>query len=315
MSEQKPKIGKKGAGREIAKKLSEMRRKPLSQKILNIVNEISEREQKNQKKIAKSTDAEIQMQLLWGYSDFLSLLSSRPKLCDGLVVDTNILISATYDGDTFFEQTNDLLDLVVENNVPLFYNVNVRAEFLEIQRRITFTDALLSFESQTRLATLPLELSKKLKSIRSNQTKREEDGRKNLRLSEADIKDFKSLMIQENLSSGNLWREFCHHYVGDQILSAWEETEIKFGLNPLSLRADDKDKNIVTAPSWEDAVELMSSEGLSSSDAMIVNMFQASNFEAILSSDADVGTAVERLKRENKICILPDRVLKSIVIA
>lgn len=59
MSEQKPKIGKKGAGREIAKKLSEMRRKPLSQKILNIVNEISEREQKNQKKIAKPTDVEI----------------------------------------------------------------------------------------------------------------------------------------------------------------------------------------------------------------------------------------------------------------
>ena len=59
MSEQKPKIGKKGAGREIAKKLSEMRRKPISQKILNIVNEISEREQKNQKKIAKSTDVEI----------------------------------------------------------------------------------------------------------------------------------------------------------------------------------------------------------------------------------------------------------------
>ncbi len=59
MSEQKPKLGKKGAGREIAKKLSEMRRKPLSQKILNIVNEISEREQKNQKKIAKSIDAEI----------------------------------------------------------------------------------------------------------------------------------------------------------------------------------------------------------------------------------------------------------------
>lgn len=59
MTEKKPKIGKKGAGREIAKKLSEMRRKPLSRKILNIVNEISEREQKNQKKIAKSTDAEI----------------------------------------------------------------------------------------------------------------------------------------------------------------------------------------------------------------------------------------------------------------
>ena len=62
MSEQKPKIGKKGVGREIAKKLSEMRRKPLLQKIFNIVNEISEREQqkqKNEKKIAKPKDAEI----------------------------------------------------------------------------------------------------------------------------------------------------------------------------------------------------------------------------------------------------------------
>lgn len=62
MSEQKPKIGIKGAGREIAKKLSEMRRKPLSKKILDIVNEISEREksdQKSDKKIAKPTGAEI----------------------------------------------------------------------------------------------------------------------------------------------------------------------------------------------------------------------------------------------------------------
>lgn len=254
------------------------------------------------------------MQLLWGYSDLLKSLNSRPKLKDGLVVDTNILISATYDGDVFFEQTNDLLDLVVENKVPLYYNVNVRAEFLEIQRRITFTDALLSFESQTKLATLPLDLSKKLKSIRSNQTKRETDGRKNLRLSESDIKDFKSLMIQESVPSGNLWREFCREFIGDQLLHIWEDVEEKFGLNPLNIRNNDKDQFIVEAPIWEDAVELMSSEGLSSADAMIVNMFQSSKLEAILSSDADVGTAVESLKRADKIGILPDKVLKSIVI-
>jgi len=41
------------------------------------------------------------MQSLWGYSDFLSLLSCRPKMSDGLVVDTNILISATYDSYVF----------------------------------------------------------------------------------------------------------------------------------------------------------------------------------------------------------------------
>lgn len=59
MSEQKPKIGQKGAGREITKKLSESRRKPMSKELIDIVNEISEREQKKQKKIAKPSDAEI----------------------------------------------------------------------------------------------------------------------------------------------------------------------------------------------------------------------------------------------------------------
>lgn len=59
MTEQKPKIGKKGAGRKIAEKLSEVRRQPPSQKILDIVNEISEREKNKSKKIAKPSDVEL----------------------------------------------------------------------------------------------------------------------------------------------------------------------------------------------------------------------------------------------------------------
>ena len=42
MSEQKPRIGKKGAGRRIAQELSNIRRKPISKEILEIVDEISE---------------------------------------------------------------------------------------------------------------------------------------------------------------------------------------------------------------------------------------------------------------------------------
>lgn len=53
MSEQKPRIGQKGAGREITKKLSEARRKPLSKELINIVNEISEREKRKRKPFHK----------------------------------------------------------------------------------------------------------------------------------------------------------------------------------------------------------------------------------------------------------------------
>ena len=53
MSEQKPKIGKKGAVSEIAKQLTELRKKPISPKVHDIVRENFERTQKNNKKVAK----------------------------------------------------------------------------------------------------------------------------------------------------------------------------------------------------------------------------------------------------------------------
>ncbi|MFZ3231718.1 MAG: hypothetical protein WA160_16035 [Pseudobdellovibrio sp.] len=54
MTEQKPKIGKKGALKEVVKKLTELRKKPLSKKVFEIVQENYERNQTN-KKVAKPT--------------------------------------------------------------------------------------------------------------------------------------------------------------------------------------------------------------------------------------------------------------------
>ena len=59
MTEQKIRIGKKGGAREIARKLAEIRKKPISNETLKIVEEISEERKKQNKKIAKSNDMEI----------------------------------------------------------------------------------------------------------------------------------------------------------------------------------------------------------------------------------------------------------------
>ncbi len=59
MPKQKPRIGKINAGRKIAEKLSKLRRNPISKDVLDIVEEISERNQKNNKKIAKPNNADI----------------------------------------------------------------------------------------------------------------------------------------------------------------------------------------------------------------------------------------------------------------
>ncbi len=67
--------------------------------------------------------------MILGYSDFLKTLTKLPTLKRGVVVDTNVLISATYDSDTFYDETKDFLSFIAEHAIPLFCNVNVRAEF------------------------------------------------------------------------------------------------------------------------------------------------------------------------------------------
>lgn len=52
MKNQNPKIGKKGAIKEVAKSLTELRKKPLSKKVFEIVHENYDRNNTN-KKVAK----------------------------------------------------------------------------------------------------------------------------------------------------------------------------------------------------------------------------------------------------------------------
>lgn len=59
MSDQKPKIGRKNGGREIAEKLAELRRRPIPKIVLEIVEDVSEATKRKEKKIAKSGDAEL----------------------------------------------------------------------------------------------------------------------------------------------------------------------------------------------------------------------------------------------------------------
>ena len=168
-------------------------------------------------------------------------------------------------------------------------------------------------ESATKRSSLPLELAKKLSSLRTNQSKRESSDRKPLRLADADIKAFKMLMRAESTGSGNLWEAFLNQYIDDKLFAAWDDVVEAFGLNFLSLRQEDKDSFISIPPEWDQTVKLMSEEGLSSSDAMIVNMFYSSKFEGLLSSDADLGIAVSNRKVGDKICVLPDQILENLM--
>ncbi|MFZ3229022.1 MAG: hypothetical protein WA160_02365 [Pseudobdellovibrio sp.] len=241
-----------------------------------------------------------------GYSEFLTTLNKKPSLKHGLIVDTNVLISATYDSDKFFEPTTQFFDYLAEHEIPIYCNVNVRAEFLEIHRRIIFTEALIDFFREVDRTLLPTDISAQLGKWSANNKKRVDEQRSPLRLSEADIKKVKLGLMQIIDGEKNLWASLCENKIGNKLESLWNRTEDELGLNFLSTRNEDSSPLFNSSPEWSDAVRLIEKHGLSSSDAMIVNMFFCSNFDAIISSDQEVADIIGQSGLHEKICFVPD---------
>ncbi len=246
------------------------------------------------------------MSLIRGYSDFLSTLNQLPSLKKGVVVDTNILISATYDSDKFFEPTQEFLNFVVEYEVPLYCNVNVRSEFLEIQRRIIFSETLFDFADTIDRSKLPMILASKLGKWSKLNKSRKDRGDLPLRLSEGDLKSIKLALMKISDGEKDLWSILCENRIGNKLSHLWEMTVSELGLNFLTVQAGDKTEHLDKAPDWNDTIHLIEQQGLSSSDAMILNMFFSSKYDALITSDLEIALTMERIKPLNKICFIPD---------
>lgn len=246
--------------------------------------------------------------MIWGYSEIKDLLIQHSNVKNGLLVDTNILVAATYELDEFHEAAMDFIDSCTDLQIPLFCNVNIRSEFLEIHRRIIFSEAILDFEKQCKKAFLPNDLVNDLNAFRTRYERRlvSKPNKSPLKLSDSEIKDFKIKMIQVKGLQKDLWTELCEDRIGTKITEIWQRTENSLGLNFLSLRKEDQEKHLHQKPEWSGVTDFMSKYGLSSSDAMILNMFSSSKFEAIASSDVDIALAIKSMNLQTKHALIPD---------
>ena len=84
---------------------------------------------------------------IWGYSDLDGLIKTHLNIKNGILVDTNILVAATYDMDEYHEVAKSFIDNLIENNIPLYCNVNIRAEFLDIHSFFVLALLLTEFPS------------------------------------------------------------------------------------------------------------------------------------------------------------------------
>lgn len=244
----------------------------------------------------------------WGYSELNELIDAHPNVKKGILIDTNILVAATYELDRYNDVASIFIDELLSHKIPLYCNVNIKAEFLDIHRRIIASEAILGFEDTCEKSLLPPSLASDLSSYR----RKWENQRRNkpeeppLRLSDSEIKKFRLQMISIKGASGDLWTTLSSDQIDTKLETVWAYAENELGLNFLSLRKEDQERFLDRKPEWEGVLKLMSNPGLSSYDAMIVNMFLASKFEVIASSDSDIAIALQRSGLSNKHVIIPD---------
>lgn len=220
----------------------------------------------------------------------------------GCFVDTNFLIAITQKEHWAYSQSYPVFEKLAQNTISLFITHTIRAEFLDYQRRLLITKKLK--ELSVGHGKWSTRASPHFKSLALGALSGLKDTSASGTLSDSQIKDVKKRIQPHSIGQLRGWISFCKFFLGHGMQEAWEDIETF--VNYLDLRAAEEGgeyihKKIV----WTDFVNLIGETGLGSHDAMIINAFNCSIFENILTTDIDVAYSVKQNPLA-KTAIIPD---------
>jgi len=242
--------------------------------------------------------------MLLDLSDLQQKLTSDPALRGGCILDTNVLFAASFPLDTHNEWAEDVFKVLHALDIPLYTNINVRNEFLELNRRVLIPEGLLQMHVDLGNSIDPV-IDQKLKSLRTRSEKAFAAD-KTFKLSDPEIKQFRNLMSDFQAPSGkNGWDLFCDDYLSPSIDGVWEDAIEALKIEFLGSRKIESQEHFDSDPRWEDATRIIGKYGIGSSDAMIVNLFMCSKFPIIVTTDRDVAHAVSRMSKSGKYVLAP----------
>ena len=234
----------------------------------------------------------------------LHFQSQADKSC---FVDTTVLFSVTYPPDSFYDEVTIAFDLLSKIGASIFTNVNVRAEFLENNRRVLIAECLIDL-LEDKEKELDGILVEKLKSHRTSYRRKVAE-QKSAKLEVQQIKIFRQLLSLHEGPKGNGWELFCRDRLQGQIERIWDATEEELGLNSISLRSDDKNPYLNSTPDWRDATSLIGRYGIASADEMILNMFLCSKIPVLLTADREMAECAVKESKGTKKIFVPDSLI------
>lgn len=233
-------------------------------------------------------------------------LAKRKDAPLGAVVDTNIVFAGNYELDRLNTWADKFFDSCRKNQLPIYTNINIRAEFLDLLRKVAIPECLVVF-LKTSGDRLPEELKKKLKALETRY-RANELAEKPTKFDDSEIKQWRKLMnSMTGLGGTPTWDFFCRDYLFPLIKDEWNNSSNRLGLNFLGSRGIESAELFYSTPNWDGATEVLGLSGMGSFDAMIVNFFQCSKFEILVSADLHV---VEYLEEQNPaaLIVFPDKI-------
>lgn len=238
------------------------------------------------------------------FSEILKM-SKSIEIKSGCLVDTSILFAGSFDLDEFNTPSVQLFDFLAEIGVPLFTNVNIRSEFIDLHRRVTIPEGLCSLLS-VEGKDLPSVIYTKLQSVYSRLNAARNSGR-TFKFNEDTIGEWRSYLRAYEREGVDGWESFCKSFLQGKIERIWDETCNHLGINFLSMRESDSSDWIEGDLTWEQMASLVGRFGIGSFDAMILNLFLNSKFTGLITADKEVAYVIERLSPRGKAVIIPDR--------
>lgn len=243
------------------------------------------------------------------FSNFATALSEGVAHA-GCFADTTILFSATYPLDLFNEESEIVFDLIAPLKIPIFTNVNVRAEFLESHRRVLIAECLIEL-LEDRESTFDGAILEKLKAHRSSYRRKVAE-EKTAKMDVSQIKMFRKLLSSYDFQGRDGWALFCRDYLQKRLSPIWEDVETEFELNFISLRSEEETPYLNSRPQWRMAVDLMGRYGIASADAMILNMFLCSKIPVLLTADVEMAECAAKESKGAKRVFIPNSAIKTV---
>lgn len=229
------------------------------------------------------------------------LAAQKDTFKNGCLHDTNILISISLPIDPKNSAAEELVQRLSKLNIPLYSNVNIRAEFLEIQRRVLIPETLIEFY-ESNSEGIDEVLTAKLRSIQSSYREAIKN-KKVYKFSDDRIKEMRTLLSTYIFGEKNAWMYFCENFLAPQLESVWDEVVQICHLNFIKIRDGEQHPLLTSKISWDGVTHIMGKYGLGSADSMILNLLLSSKLEIVATADGDIQYIVDSLKDQGKFVL------------